>query len=195
MPKNSKVWGVDRLREVKADHEKVYTGAIDHLRSAVMDVTASQKYTSAKIGELLLGADFTEEKLRINLEHLNRLGERLADLPTGPRSVLVLVLHRGKTSSWPGVNDEVRVDLSILNSYADCAEGELIDHLRALEHANLGYFDVEEFGAYPPMFVAAWSTPEEIGWPIFADLKALDGGDGEIIRRAVLGLDLSVLDS
>ena len=192
--KNLAVWTTARLVSMKGEHEAKYTGAIDHLGQLVGDVTSGQRYVPAANADAMLGSDWTDEERQVNLALLNGLGKRLAALPPGPRSVLALAVKRGQVRGMGDVNDEVSVEFAILTAFAECDQEQLWDHIRVLEHANFGYIDADEFGAYPTRFVVAWSTPRDVGWPIFESLKKHDPGDGSIIDRVVIGLDLTVLD-
>jgi hypothetical protein len=181
-------WTVEDLQQLKKKHEEIYSGAIDRLRSTVGDVTEHASWRPATNLGRILENDFTPDEQRVNLETVNAFAERLTRVPIGARSVLALVVTRGKPISG-GRFEEVAIPMPVLEQLADCPTGELIDHLNVLEHFELAFIDVEPFEG-PPLAVVGNST--EVGWPLLRDLHELD--DKNLVRQALIELDFTALD-
>jgi hypothetical protein len=197
--RDSTTWTVQRLQALKADHEAIYTGAIDRLRSTVGDITEGTSWRSAtNLGRLPLhGSQSLPDELAAdflagNLEVLNGFARRLASLPVGARSVLALIVSRGDPTGFWG-DGEVAIPVPVLEQIANCPKEELYDHMAVLEHAELATSD-EEFTDVVPTIIARNSTPT-FGWKIMADLKEMAAGDASIIRRVLVELDFTAFDT
>ena len=89
-------WTVKRLTELKAQHEAVYTGAFDRLRSTVADVTEGTPWTpAASLGRMGETAGLNAMQIAANVAAMNDLARRLAAVPVGARWVLALIAIRG----------------------------------------------------------------------------------------------------
>jgi hypothetical protein len=187
-------WTVDKLKKLKETHEAVYTGAVDRLRSTVGDVTEGTSLEPAlNLGRMPGLGSLTPDELSVSLETVNRLGQRLASVPVGPRSVLAIIVTRGDNNhGWAGRDAEMDIPIPVLEQVANCTPYELRDHLTVLEHADL--ISVDAPGDEVPRVVVRISTGG-IGWPVLAELKEITDSDPAAIRRMLVDLDFTVLDS
>jgi hypothetical protein len=185
-------WTVEKLQVLKADHEAIYTGAVDRLRSTVGDITEGTSWRSATNLGRLDADQISPDDLARNLEVLNGFARRLASVPVGARSVLALIVSRGDPKRGWG-RTEVVIPVPVLEQIANCSKQELYDHLAVLYHAELAAFD-EGFSDEVPTIEARNSTPT-IGWEIMADLKEMAAGDTSIIRRVLVDLDFTAFDT
>jgi hypothetical protein len=192
---NAVSWPVQDLQRLKFDHEAIYSGAVDQLRQQVGDVTAGTTYIPAKNLKALdpeIAAD--AEALEGSLAAVHGFAERLARVPVGARSVLLLISIRGDPAAVLEWRREIEIPVPVLRAVADCSWLELQGHLDVLEHADLAFVDHEPFEG-PPLAVICNSTGPEIGWTFLKDLiKAVDH-DATVLRRLLVDLDFSVLDA
>jgi hypothetical protein len=180
-------WTTDKLKELKAAHEAIYTGAVDRLLSTVGDLTEGTSWTPAT-NLRALGDELGADELPWSLDVLHNFAARLATLPLGARSVLALIVSRGEGHQHSSC--EVDLPLAVLEGIAACSKEELHDHLVILENAGLAGISWDE---HPPS-VEAFGSTGAVGWPIFFDLKQLADGDPTVIRTVLVDLDFSVFD-
>jgi hypothetical protein len=173
-------WTVGKLQALKASHEAIYTGAIDRLRSTVSDVTEGTGWQSAtNLGRLPDVGDLNADEVAETIEVMNEYARRLAAVPVGARSVLALIVSRGKASEWPSRGTEVSILWPLLKQLANCPERELRDYIAILEEAELAWpWDPEDADAE---IVAGNSTTGK-GWPVLVELKQMAGSDSALIR-------------
>ncbi len=75
-------WTVTKLKDLKRNHEAIYTAAIDQLRRQVGDVTEGVSYTPAANGLAILDtAGLEEHELAESCAEINRFAERLSKIP------------------------------------------------------------------------------------------------------------------
>lgn len=185
-------WPVERLVELKARHEAVYTGAIDMLRRQVGDITEGTQWTSpTDLGRILNVADYSPQEMSLNIVEVERFARRLAALPVGARSVLALIVNRGDGYEIGGA--EVQIRRSLLTGLVDCSEDELWEHIDVLDGAGLAWSE-DPFSGDPPYVQAGNSTPG-IGWPMLLDIKRASKGDPAFVRRILVELDFAALDA
>lgn len=191
-PKRIGEFSVERLREIKADHESKYRNAINALSRKVGDVTDGSRAVYPT--NLLAIPDAADpEILDTNLAHLRTFLDLLSNVPPAARELLALILVHGDLQRWYSL-------VPVVKTSATQVEG-VVTGLNRLEYQRLirlleerGLVSVhEDEGSY--YFVVGGSTPKEIGWDIFADLKNLAGDDRTVIYRAISELDFSVFDA
>jgi hypothetical protein len=185
-------WTVQKLQALKAEHEAIYTGAIDLLRRQVGDITEGVTWASpVTLGGVYKPGEQTAEELAVDIAVIDQLAAKLASMPMGARSVLALVIARGDTRDrdW---DVEVTIPMALLSGLADCSEDELIEHLRVIEHMGFGAFE-EPFDGQGWQYQLVKSTGD-VGWKVFCEIKRLAAGDPKVVRRAIIDLDFTVLD-
>jgi hypothetical protein len=189
-------WTVARLRDLKRSHESIYTAAVDQLRRQVGDITEGVTFTPASNGLAILDPTGLEKhELAESCKEINRFAERLSKIPVDARSVLALVVIRGKVlgNAWGRSRaGEFEIPVHVLKSIADCSAAKLRQHVEVLRHFGLLHRDNEPFDG-PPVYVAGNSTGD-IGWPLLQDIRAFADSDPSIIRRILCDLDFSALD-
>jgi hypothetical protein len=182
-------WTVRKLHDLKKEHEATYSGAVDQLRGTIGDVTEGTSWRSATNLRKLDVAGQTAEEIAWSIEVLDDLAARLAAIPLAARSLLALIAIRG------GVRDmaagEIAIPAFFLEKIADCSRSELYNQINVLEHAGFALVD-EPFESAPEVVIR--STPREVGWPVFADLSEIAGGDPALIRQVVIDLDFTAFD-
>lgn len=189
-------WTVEKLQALKADHEALYTGAVDVLRRQVGDVTEGVTWTpSENLAKILNLSDFNDEEQQGNLQAVNELGERLAGVPYGARTVLALIINRGNevgyNSHW---NSEFSIPVTVLKQVASCTEDELFEHLDVLKHQGFGWFEDVEYEGQEWEYQVGRSSGED-GWKLFVEIKNAAAGDPKIVREAIVDLDFTVFDT
>ena len=183
-------WTVDRLRDVKANHETTYATAVDQLRETIGDVTEGTAWRSASnLGRLTSLDSLTDQEVAVSIQTTDDLARRLAAVPLAARSLLALIVKRGEVVDR--ASGEVAIPAWLLEEIANCSRGDLYRQINVLEHAGFGFID-EPYEA--PTEVVVRSTPPEVGWPVFAELKELALEDPSVVHRMIVDLDLTALD-
>lgn len=193
-PKDKHKWPVPKLVELKRAHEAIYTAAIDKLRLQVGDITDGVSFKPAANGKALQDApNLSEDQLDGSCTVINQFAERLSKIPLDARSLLAIVIARGKEGGGLGGDSgEVNIPVAVLESVADCSPTKLRQHADVLEHFGLLYLEHDPFEG-PPVYVAHNSTPE-FGWPLFLEIRAVAGDDHSIVRRILCELDFTAFD-
>lgn len=188
-------WTVQKLQALKAEHEAIYTGAIDLLRRQVGDITEGVTWTPPEnLGAVYAPGDLEPDELQQSIEDVNQIAAKMAGIPIGARSVLALVIIRGEArNSGVHWNTEVTIPLALLKQIVDCSESELVDHMNVLEHVGYGWLEEPWDGDQWEYQVG--NSTGGLGWKLFADIKRLAAGDAKTIRRVIIDLDFTVLDA
>jgi hypothetical protein len=187
-----RTWTVETLQNLKRSHETVYTGAIDRLRSTVSDVTEGttwQPATNLKRLDHTIG--LAPAELAVSLGILDKLAERLAALPVGARSLLAVIVSRGKVASM-NRHHEVAISLALLQQIVDCSRSELGEYIAVLEDAGFTTLDAE-FAEVPEILVR--NSTQEIGWPVMAELHDLAAGNAALVRQVIVDLNFTAFDA
>ena len=186
-------WTVAELTSLKVRHEAIYTGAIDRLRSTVGDTTDGTTWRPAINAQAIPGMDgLSHEELAESLATLNDFARRLAGVPLGARTVLSMIIGRGKPGSSMYGGGEVEIPGPLLEQLASCSQPELMQYLQVLEHFELVAVDLEPFE--PPWMVSARNSTPTIGWPVMKDLWELASSVEGAVPRAIVELDFTVFD-
>lgn len=173
-------WPVERLEALKVDHEKIYTGVVDQLRQMVGDITSGDTPQEAKTGEGL-DLDLTDDQRAETVTMLNALCQDLRPVPVDTRTALALIIE---------VSDGVDIPLLVLASRADIDTGQLMDHLKILEHYRLVYINVPTSGEdFEPSCNLSPTHQDAI-----AELRYRAESTPGVVNRVIVDLDFTVFD-
>jgi hypothetical protein len=150
-------WKVTTLRDLKRNHEAVYTAAVDQLRRQVGDITEGVTYTPAVNGLAILdSAGLDQHERAESCRDINRFADRLSKIPLDARSLLVLIVARGEEAPLHVTvgrsQGEFQIPVRVLRSIANCTPSQLRQHVEVLEHFDLLRRDHEPFDG-PPVYV------------------------------------------
>jgi hypothetical protein len=177
---------VERLREMKREHEQRFSDALEQMRASVSDETwanVAQGPTSLAGMNDVLGWDQDADELRGAIDALEPMLESLRHTPRAARDVLVIALQRGE----PTV-EGVRVPLHELRQVTGLSKRTLTEYVQTLERYGLaGFF--EDFDNI--LFV---ETRTVDGWPFWKDLIAYCKATGAELDAFVIDLQFDLLD-
>ncbi len=114
-------WTATRLSNLKREHEAVYTAAVDLLRSTVGDVTELTTWKSpVNLGRFPHVASLTPDELASDIATVQEFAKRLSGLPIGARSVLALIVGRGRPLRTRPGDHEVAIPAPLLERIVSC---------------------------------------------------------------------------
>lgn len=186
-----KEWSVDRVRELKLNHEAIYTSAIDRLAQIILDVTEGTYFVEARnLARIVLheGND-ADELLAGDLQVVHETSTRLADVPLPARSLLALILFRGAPTQLG--SGEITVKAEVIRAHAGLSKDELTEQVEVLEHHRLAWFDEDFDGSW---HIVAGNSTGSVGWPLFRDIKEASNGNLAFVRAVIVELNFAVLD-
>lgn len=186
-------WTVEALTQLKDKHERIYSSALDHLRSQVSDITEGQTYTlPTNLGRLGEGwVNLSDEELEQSISDLEDLAQRLGRLAPGPRSLLAVMVNAAGPPAWGRGLVDLAIRVAELESIVSRPH-ELRDNYIILREK--GFADVEpeaEGGALFEIFCPG--TLRDLGWHFFQELNEI--GDSDLTRRVINDLDFRALSS
>jgi len=191
-------WPTPTLKGIKAAHEAPFRDLVGRLVEPVRDRASGTTWKSPQnLGRVLGFSGFTEEEVALQLDLVEGFAKKLADLPREVRSLLVLMVHRGKAPSpmWHG-RTEIEISWNKLTSYASWGDDVLWGNFDLLREAGLADLDREATdsdGVVRPEAQLFGSTPDG-DWKLFEVVKDLAGDDVSVIHRVLHDLDFTLFD-
>jgi len=185
---------VERMREIKELHEARYRRLVVGLQASLEDQTERTLVRPPTTMSLYqrhcdLQADEVEEARA----RFSRLLEELKRLPPDGRSILAVIISRGK---YVGENS-YEITMHELGEVLNISRRDLGDRIGTLQYRDYVYLDVDGRDGYPDS-VAFVSTvgafPGTDRYPLIDDLKLFAELTGVGLRRMLVELDLSALD-
>jgi hypothetical protein len=181
-------WPVERMRELKAEHERRYEESEAVVAEHVfVDITkgvaAGQPVTLARFADVL-GWDLTPEQVdETRTEMLLPLLENLAKLAPDTRALLLIVLERGEER-----DDEVALPFHELEQVTGHGRASLVPHLDTLRRYGVTSV-VEDWDD------REWVATRDLnGWPFWSALKDYCSKTGLELQDFVMGLRFDLLD-
>lgn len=188
-PMNEDAYPADVVERMKADHERRYREAIPLLEARVSDATVGLSITYPENLGRINDEDDPETRAE-SIGLVTAFANDLSRLPPIARKVLALLAVHGDLLAGYGLHRSVVVAPALI-------KGILLGISREDYHQTItllrrkGYLETveDEYGTQLQLVV-----PDDTGWDIFATLKKLAGNDRDLLERALVDLDLSVLD-
>lgn len=127
---------VEKMREIKRNHEAKFEKALDALANDIYDVALAYTPTKPNTLQSLVDAGFIEpEEESICLEELNKLINSLHKLPPTTRKIFLLFLERLQ------LHDSLEFPLNQFIEIISLAPEEAYSHITRLEEYNLLHND------------------------------------------------------
>ncbi|MBS6180987.1 MAG: hypothetical protein KH921_09395 [Erysipelotrichaceae bacterium] len=186
---------VEKLKEMKRAHEAKYSDIEAKMRNSIEDYGVTLQYkksvTCKKLAEDLQYG-LTEEENRETAEVLNRIIDKLRDVPVGTRKLLSIMVSRSYSPSrlkrWQ--HGECTVSLSEIEEATGKDGTFIMRHLENLIRHNIvlePYWD--EAGCPFCDFVT-----DATGWNYWNDIRAFCIMNDYSLERVCVDLDLSIFD-
>lgn len=173
---------VDRLKQMKADHEARFTRAGEIIHDAILD-EAEREVAHPPISlermSTICGWDSREECIPV----FNRLHSVLREVPTSTRQVLLVIVRRGS---------EMRH--FELVQVTTRPEHEIANHIAVLE--SHGLVDVDLENERNPMLRLKWFGPKGGEWDmdVWNDIRKFCRTSGITLHEVIVGLRFDLLD-
>ena len=134
---NVEVYTVERMKEMKRQHENKFKDMVERIKSSITDHTKSSSYKLA-INCLrlchVLSWEITEEQRLDTLENLNSLLCQMIDIPLSTRKLFGIMIMRAYTGSSP---NEFIVPLDEVKNATNIECSEYLVHLDSLKRRGL----------------------------------------------------------
>ncbi len=187
---NVETWTVDKMRKMKAQHEKRFITGVEKMIATIRDETLVNEpgtVVTAKTWTAILGYDGIEQE---GIDAINAWAQRLKRVTRPSRQLLAVIV--GREGSGHSLRSYLRVDLTEVQRATEINPTELLDMIRELTEAKLldSNVDDERYGG--PATVYEYES-EEHGVEL-ADLRKFCSVTGIPITQIVVDLELSVFD-
>jgi DNA-binding MarR family transcriptional regulator len=185
------VYTVAKLREIKANHEKRFSGIPSQMLNSIVDQTKHSQIREAKSLTKLIEPHMdplTSEELSNILKRLHEFSNRLARLPTRTRELIVVIAERSQRPA--GINMSSVVSVSELQHVTELSTTDLVQQIAMLDKSGL----VRE--SFPDDFGQATVELTGMGrdWPNWDDLLHVTKKHGIALRDIVVNLRFDLLD-
>ena len=187
---NVETWTVEKMRKMKAQHEKRFVTGVEKMIATIRDETLVNEpptVVTAKTWTAALGHDGIEQE---GIDAINAWAQRLKRVTRPSRQLLAVIV--GREGSDHSLRPQLRVDLTEVQRATEIYPTELLDMVRELTEAKLldSNVDDERYGG--PATVFEYES-EEHGVEL-ADLRKFCSVTGIPSTQIVVDLELSVFD-
>lgn len=180
---------VEAVRQMKEIHESTYRDAVATLIGQIGDLTVGIAiiYPDNLIN---LGIRPEDDENQASLQLVKDLADRLSQVPPSARDVLALIVKHGKLAGYTIGSKPIEITWSRLTQ---TVSGVLKYDLAALVNTLTedGFLEQYTNGHDEIVLCPIGSTPSELGWDIFYDLKMLSNDEPDAIRRVICDLNFS----
>lgn len=179
---------VEKMKQIKRDHEAKYSCIIGQMKNSVVDYGISSVVGychNCKRMSNVLGFGLTDEENHENAVVLNRLLEKLKDLPIGTREFLGVMVMRS-----------YEYMLKCLVPIHEIEKATGLDQLSILENVEIlarrGITScIEEENNLP---ICTLLGDSATGWPYWNDIRDFSRKSGISLEKICCDLDFSVFD-
>jgi hypothetical protein len=193
---NVVAYPVERLREIKANHEFRYSEGVQRLIRSVVDWTEGNVLTppsTLKAFNALFGWHTDDqEEIAGNCAAVVAFAERLRDLSLPARQMLALVVRRGHEIYHGGLDISYGVLLREIEDTTGMASEDILGVLGQLTKRGLAYIESEDwtFDGFTGPFAA---TPQG-DYPTWQQLRRYCDAYQIPVTRLVVDLQFDILD-
>lgn len=179
------------VEQMKKAHEERLREAMAGLER-IVDISAGDTPTYPVNLRAIEGVE--DELTAESMAEMRAFVDKLAKVPLAIRDLIALILihgHLDQRFGDSGFRPGVGVSVVHIEATVNVERDEIERRAMHLEQVGLlSFFDDD--GVY--FFTLTDPIARDVGWDIFADLKAVAGDDAATINRAILDLDFTVLD-
>lgn len=186
---NEDEFPVDRMKEIKANHESQFTNAEEKILASIVDRTTLNNPTIPtslnKMNEVLAW-DLNQEQLKECVTEICSFIERLQKLPIETRQLLVIMAQRNHGRDISGVS----VHISEIETVTHCGPEYLVGQFEMLEsYGFIPGIDKSDYGTHVTVLRDLSS-----GWPIWEDLIKFSNSTGNSLYEIIVYLNFDILD-
>lgn len=184
------IYTVEKLKEMKRNHEMKYSGIIGQMMNSITDYGMSLEYTpccNCKKISRILDWGLTDEENRENAAVLDKHLQKLLDLPIETRQLLGIMVMR---SYWN--RHDCIVPIHEVERATGLKPENIIQNVEILERRGIiSEIEVEEEKGIPSCIL----YPDfESSFPYWNDIREFVKKTGAPIERICCDLDFSVFD-
>jgi len=180
---------VERMRRIKAEHEKTFSDVVGSMLLTVTDhTTLTDPIFALNLEAMnrLLKWESSHSELQDAVSELKKITKRLAKIPEPSRQLFLIVVNRGRSAEY----GDLQVSLPEIAQATNLTSGELRDCFSILDsHGFTQDNDIDDFGV---QMVGCCTAPS--GWPVWKDIKLFCKRVGADPALLIINLDFSVLD-
>lgn len=185
---NVAVWTVEKMREIKADHERQFEEAVARIaEAAISDITKAAvvgQPQTMKRYEAEMKWGVTPEQLQETLtEMLNPMLDNLRKLAPDTRAVLLIVVERGT-----GYREDLGLPTHELEQVTNLGPDDLWPHIDTLTRYGIAALDDDWDGRQ-------WVYTHTLdGWPFWGELRDYCQRTGLELSAFIIDLRFDLLD-
>ena len=183
-----KEYPVEKMKQIKRDHESKYSGIIGQMKNSVVDYGISSVVGychNCKRMSNVLEFGLTDEENRENAVVLNRLLEKLRDLPIGTREFLGVIVMRSYECMW-----KCLVPIHEIEEATGLDQLSIWRNVEILARRGITSYIEEE--DYLPICTLLGDSAT--GWPYWNDIREFSKKTGVPIEEICSKLNFSVFD-
>ena len=189
---NVEQFSVERMREIKRQHESKFGDIAKAILKSVSDHTESTECsyptTLRRINEKLQWR-LQKNELDETLTELTEFANRVRRLPIPTRELLVIIIRRAERQG--GLSTEFGVSADEIELVCDLDRKDLASHIGILDnHGFITEGDPYDYGQGGGIVLCDLTS----GWPIAEDLKKYSELTGVTLTELLVELQFSLLD-
>lgn len=187
---NINVYTVDRMREIKSDHELKYSDPVHKIIEKFIDYSTAQiNYSPQSLSELnrVLGWKQTPDELKYNISEMRNFIDKLKKLPPGTRQLMNIIAERA--SQRDPYNRRYFVLAPEICSACQLDRTNLNEQMAIIEKYGLAHIDEDDNGI-PIITLSGLRS----GWPIWDDLKKFSSAKNIPLYDLIVNMRFDLLD-
>jgi hypothetical protein len=179
---------VQRLKDIKQQHESKFTDVISTIQNSFRDHTESSKVkNSHNLNRInrALSWEYTDEELAESIVELNSFSERLRSLPTQARQLYCVIIKVAQYQIYMGFH----VSLHEVKLRIGSSSESIKEVIQVLEKYNFIQEGLPDDMGLPTIQLTELNS----GWSIASDLKEFCQKENIILEEIINDLNFSVL--
>ena len=184
---------VEALREMKEKHEGKFRDAIMQMSADIGDLTDLEPIypTSLHAFGFLPEDEFHDEEMAAVRDFI----DTLAKLPPAARQILVVAVGQSNPSGIRGLSNRLEAPaIAVERSVTRVGEGDYGQLLRLLRQRGLLDWD-DDFEGTVMLDLNGKSKINDSELDVLLELRSVFGDDKDALRRAIVELDFSIIDT
>lgn len=189
-------YSVEKLKQIKAEHEAKFSDVVSKMKNSIKDYGKTSYYRKAvtcrKLAEVL-NYGLTEEQNFENAQILNKILEKLMDVPVATRKIFSIMVARSFCDSRykHSLGNECVVSLYEVEEAIGRDDAYMMRHLDTLIRRNLVSKVYEDDDTRSPYYEL---LGDSCGWAYWDDIREFCKKQNISLERVCVDMDFSVFD-
>jgi hypothetical protein len=182
---NVNEYPVERLRQIKAEHEAKFTNVVETIMQSFIDHAADRVLNLPSTFEAMNrvnGLRLSPEEIAGIIPEYNEIFERIRSIPESTRGLLSVAISRGKEG-----HDSVTAMIYDIAEATKTSERDVYKQVQILEQHKLASFDRDNETVFYLARLRSGGSP-------WGDLKLFCEGTGISLREMIINLRFDLLD-